>query len=189
MNKIRIEKSLDSRNYPFKVISEDGKSCSWKLDYWNEFTIEDGLLKGHTGDFRSGGSITPRNIEDVIGWDFKGWGNNSIFLSCPNKEDVELVKQEMLDYIEKQLQEKKKHSMNRREFLKDLIGLAVSVSIPGILIENLNPKVESSGNKHNKILDVTELPQGALARYERDINAKSYIIKKRGSLELSGDIV
>jgi len=33
-----------------------------------------------------------------------------------------------------------------------------------------------------KLLMVDELPQGALARYERDVAVKSYVIPKRGSV-------
>jgi len=36
-----------------------------------------------------------------------------------------------------------------------------------------------------KLLMVDELPQGALARYERDIAVKSYVIPKRGSVPTS----
>jgi len=36
-----------------------------------------------------------------------------------------------------------------------------------------------------KILMVDELPQGTLARYERDVAVKSYIIPKRGSVPTS----
>lgn len=100
LNAIMIEESLDSRNYPYKVI--DDKSCTWKLDYYNVFTIDDEYLTGSTGDFRSGGSIQPKKTSEVIGWDFKDPDGNSIFV-ISNKELVELVKQDMIDYIKKKL--------------------------------------------------------------------------------------
>jgi hypothetical protein len=103
MSMIKIEDSLDSRNYPFKVISEDGNSCTWKLNFYNVFTIDNEDLTGSIGDFRQGGSIQSKKIGDVIGWDFKGWGGNSIFSSGSNEEVAELVKQDMIDYINKKL--------------------------------------------------------------------------------------
>lgn len=34
----------------------------------------------------------------------------------------------------------------------------------------------------DKLLMVDELPQGALAKYERDVQAKSYVIPRRGGV-------
>lgn len=101
LDTIIIEKSLDSVNYPYKVI--DDKSCTWRLDYHNLFTIDGEYLTGVIGDFRSGGPIQRKKISDVIGWDFKETDGNSIFLYTSNKEVAESVKQDMLYYISKKL--------------------------------------------------------------------------------------
>lgn len=77
--------------------------------------------------------------------------------------------------------------MTRRDFIKDTFSLLSSVGIFG-LFQNITqkstflPVKDSLIHKatEKKILLVKELPEGALSRYERDINAKSWVISKRG---------
>lgn len=85
--------------------------------------------------------------------------------------------------------------MNRRKFLKGLIGAIVAGSTSGLLLQELfkNPKLIATESMveptktsptlntiERKLLMVDELPQGPLARYERDVAVKSYVIPERG---------
>ena len=100
--------------------------------------------------------------------------------------------------------------MNRRDFLKGLLGFAAAAVAPVGILKLLEPKpltremiiaraLETAEGRAalaqamvepikesivyqslgRKLLMVDELPQGALARYERDVAAKSHVIAKR----------
>jgi hypothetical protein len=78
--------------------------------------------------------------------------------------------------------------MTRRDFLKNMLWAGAVTAIPIKAIDWLQPKPEPIKKSlmynalEKKLLMVDELPQGALARYERDVAVKSYVMPKRGTV-------
>lgn len=80
--------------------------------------------------------------------------------------------------------------ISRRDFLKNTAVALASLWLPAKLFEPEPVATQSvaSGIRtstmykaiENKLLMVDELPLGALARYERDVAVKSYVIPYRG---------
>lgn len=79
--------------------------------------------------------------------------------------------------------------MNRRDFLKGVLGVVGLAVVPSVLAfsgettqaaQAVEPVKNTLmyDNVGKKLLLVDELPQGCLQRYERDVAAKSYVIPR-----------
>lgn len=80
--------------------------------------------------------------------------------------------------------------MNRRDFLKGVLGVVGLAVVPSVLAfsgetTKVVPVVEPAKNTlmynslGKKLLDADELPMGCLQRYERDVAAMSYVMPRR----------
>lgn len=82
--------------------------------------------------------------------------------------------------------------MNRRDFLKGVLGVVGLAVVPSVLafsgettqatqaVEPVKNTLMYNSVGKKLLFDVDELPQGALARYERDVSIKSYTVQERG---------